>query len=41
MPVAETMARRACVAHFHENYFAAFVLDPDGNNIEAVCHQPV
>lgn len=22
------------------NYYAAFVLDPDGNNIEAVCHQP-
>jgi catechol 2,3-dioxygenase-like lactoylglutathione lyase family enzyme len=24
----------------HENYYAAFVLDPDGHNIEAVCHQP-
>ena len=23
------------------HYFAAFVLDPDGNNIEAVCHQPL
>ena len=22
------------------DYYAAFVLDPDGNNIEAVCHQP-
>jgi catechol 2,3-dioxygenase-like lactoylglutathione lyase family enzyme len=22
------------------NYYAAFVLDPDGNNIEAVCHAP-
>ena len=24
--------------HYHPNYYAAFVLDPDGNNIEAVCH---
>jgi len=23
---------------YHERYYAAFVLDPDGNNIEAVCH---
>ena len=27
-------------AHYHPTYYAAFVLDPDGNNIEAVCHQP-
>ena len=26
--------------HYHPNYYAAFVLDPDGHNIEAVCHQP-
>lgn len=25
---------------YHENYYGAFVLDPDGNNIEAVCHAP-
>lgn len=25
---------------YHENYYAAFVLDPDGDNIEAVCHAP-
>ena len=24
--------------HYHENYYAAYVLDPDDNNIEAVCH---
>jgi catechol 2,3-dioxygenase-like lactoylglutathione lyase family enzyme len=24
---------------FHENYYAAYVLDPEGNNIEAVCQQ--
>lgn len=26
--------------HYHPNYYGAFVLDPDGNNIEAVCHRP-
>ena len=26
--------------HYHKNYYGAFVLDPDGNNIEAVCHRP-
>lgn len=25
---------------YHENYYGAFVLDPDGHNIEAVCHLP-
>ena len=24
---------------YHENYYGAFVRDPDGNNVEAVCHQ--
>jgi catechol 2,3-dioxygenase-like lactoylglutathione lyase family enzyme len=27
--------------HYHASYYAAFVHDPDGNNIEAVCHKPV
>lgn len=27
-------------AHYHPDYYGAFVLDPDGHNIEAVCHQP-
>jgi len=27
--------------HYHPNYYGAFVLDPDGHNIEAVCHAPV
>ncbi|MCX7304617.1 MAG: VOC family protein [Hyphomicrobiales bacterium] len=27
-------------AHYHPDYYGAFVLDPDGNNIEAVCHKP-
>ena len=26
--------------HYHPDYYAAFVLDPDGHNIEAVCHAP-
>jgi catechol 2,3-dioxygenase-like lactoylglutathione lyase family enzyme len=25
---------------YHASYYGAFVLDPDGNNIEAVCHAP-
>lgn len=25
---------------YHEHYFGAFVRDPDGNNVEAVCHTP-
>ena len=24
--------------HYHEKYYGAFVLDPDGHNIEVVCH---
>jgi catechol 2,3-dioxygenase-like lactoylglutathione lyase family enzyme len=27
-------------AHYHPDYYGAFVLDPDGHNIEAVCHDP-
>jgi catechol 2,3-dioxygenase-like lactoylglutathione lyase family enzyme len=26
--------------HYHPDHYAAFVLDPDGNNIEAVCRRP-
>jgi catechol 2,3-dioxygenase-like lactoylglutathione lyase family enzyme len=26
--------------HYHPNYYGAFVLDPDGHNVEAVCHAP-
>ena len=26
--------------HYHEHYYGAFVLDPDGHNIEACCHDP-
>lgn len=26
--------------HYHAGYYGAFVLDPDGHNVEAVCHRP-
>jgi catechol 2,3-dioxygenase-like lactoylglutathione lyase family enzyme len=26
--------------HYHQHYYGAFVHDPDGNNVEAVCHGP-
>ncbi|MGE0667684.1 MAG: VOC family protein [Sphingomonadales bacterium] len=26
--------------HYHADYYAAFLLDPDGHRIEAVCHRP-
>lgn len=26
--------------HYHPEYYGAFVIDPDGNRIEAVCHRP-
>jgi catechol 2,3-dioxygenase-like lactoylglutathione lyase family enzyme len=26
--------------HYHADYYGAFVFDPDGNNVEAVCHAP-
>jgi catechol 2,3-dioxygenase-like lactoylglutathione lyase family enzyme len=27
-------------AHYHPDYYGAFVLDPDGHNVEVVCHVP-
>jgi len=26
--------------HYHASYYAAFVIGPDGHNVEAVCHAP-
>ena len=26
--------------HYHANYYAAFIIGPDGHNIEVVCHKP-
>lgn len=27
--------------HYHPNYYGAFVIDPDGHHVEAVCHLPL
>lgn len=26
--------------HYHANYYGAFVIGPDGHNVEVVCHRP-
>ena len=39
-PAAATTARPASARIIIRNYYGAFVLDPDGHNIEAVCHTP-
>ena len=39
-PAAATMARPGCGPIISPNYYGAFVLDPDGINVEAVCHRP-
>ena len=30
---------RGCWPEYHEAYYGGFVRDPDGNNVEAVCHR--
>ena len=35
---AEVLHEPRVFAEYHENYYAAFVRDPDGNNVEAVSH---
>jgi catechol 2,3-dioxygenase-like lactoylglutathione lyase family enzyme len=35
---AEVLHEPAIHPEYHENYYGAFVRDPDGNNVEAVCH---
>jgi hypothetical protein len=35
-----TSDRLVCVPSTSGHYYAAFVLDPDGNNVEAVFHTP-
>ena len=37
---AETLHEPRLWPEYHEHYYGAFVRDPDGNNVEAVCHQP-
>jgi catechol 2,3-dioxygenase-like lactoylglutathione lyase family enzyme len=38
---AEVLHAPAVRPEYHEHYYGAFVRDPDGNNVEAVCHRPV
>ena len=35
---AEVLHEPRLWPEYHEHYYAAFVRDPDGNNVEAVCH---
>jgi catechol 2,3-dioxygenase-like lactoylglutathione lyase family enzyme len=37
---AEVLHEPRVWPEYHETYFGAFVRDPDGNNVEAVCHAP-
>ena len=37
---AEVLHEPRVWPEYHPNYYGAFVRDPDGNNIEAVCHKP-
>jgi catechol 2,3-dioxygenase-like lactoylglutathione lyase family enzyme len=38
---AEVLHEPAVHPEYHPGYYGAFVRDPDGNNVEAVCHSPV
>ena len=37
---AEVLHEPRVWPEYHPNYYGAFVRDPDGNNVEAVCHIP-
>ena len=37
---AEALHEPRVWPEYHANYYGAFVRDPDGNNVEAVCHSP-
>ena len=37
---AEVLHEPRVRPEYHESYYGAFVRDPDGNNVEAVCHVP-
>lgn len=37
---AEVLHEARIWPEYHEQYYGAFVRDPDGNNVEAVCHLP-
>lgn len=37
---AEVLHEPRVFPEYHPDYYGAFVRDPDGNNVEAVCHRP-
>ncbi|MDT4917403.1 MAG: hypothetical protein QOH89_2103 [Pseudonocardiales bacterium] len=37
---AEVLHEPRVWPEYHQGYYGAFVRDPDGNNVEAVCHRP-
>ena len=37
---AEVLHEPKVWPEYHESYYGVFVRDPDGNNVEAVCHRP-
>jgi catechol 2,3-dioxygenase-like lactoylglutathione lyase family enzyme len=37
---AEVLHQPRTWPEYHPNYYGAFIRDPDGNNVEAVCHTP-
>jgi catechol 2,3-dioxygenase-like lactoylglutathione lyase family enzyme len=37
---AEVLHAPGLHPEYHDSYYGAFVRDPDGNNVEAVCHRP-
>ena len=37
---AEVLHEPRVWPEYHDDYYGAFVRDPDGNNVEAVCHTP-
>jgi catechol 2,3-dioxygenase-like lactoylglutathione lyase family enzyme len=37
---AEVLHEARLWPEYHPNYYGGFVRDPDGNNVEAVCHRP-
>jgi catechol 2,3-dioxygenase-like lactoylglutathione lyase family enzyme len=37
---AEVLHEPGLHPEYHEHYYGVFVRDPDGNNVEAVCHRP-
>ena len=39
-PAGATTAIPGLRPDYHPHYYGAFILDPDGNNAEAVCHTP-